>query len=533
MKRTTHPFFDSVEKRSKVDSTDETTFDGAALIYRAVFEPNEDHPLSGCSYFGQVVRSQCPDDVTGFMKRKEEHIRDSRKKLQSQSKVRGFHLLLGNYGVTAFNDWKIVESCPPTIRERGKIACMKWANDAEQRWIDENGGVMRDMDGEQNGEQTLNLTSGGQGDPIKRWLTMENRSTYKYKAFIHALTCFKEKHGHCNVPQDDKTPCGNHTTLGNAVGHVREYRDTKDGQYGINRYPERRAKLNSMGFVWDCHDSVNLFHSRLADVLAFCREKKKRPSKHKSEKKERQDGQWIGNTLKYEKGKVGPFVDTGVCQAWQAFKDEFPDLFLGQSDEVKNKKFYTTFSDVKAYVKDHTAIPPSGHPLRMWIENQKQGIKKYKESIISRMPKVRADFNEFLKQYSHLFPLTDKERLYLNLRKTKEFIVQNSKTPSIGPYNTKRVKELLKHAETVAKNAGKTGNILSEHMIEVKKALPEYKEKMLGNWLAHSIKYFKEKKRLFQDSEIYNDFLDFFRTYSRYFLKRKKGSEYTFHTLSN
>ena len=64
---------------------------------------------------------------------------------------------------------------------------------------------MRDADGV-HGEQTLNLTCGGQGDPRKRWEGMQVRSRKKYKDFKAALAHFRKENGHCLVPKKDKSP---------------------------------------------------------------------------------------------------------------------------------------------------------------------------------------------------------------------------------------------------------------------------------------------------------------------------------------
>ena len=233
-------------------------FTGAVIIYRAIFNPlpeSAPHPLRGCAYFGQVVR-EANNDSTGFDARRKEHIRDA-EQLRPDDSVPGFHTLLQEFGKMAFREWGIVEVCPTDIRQRGRVACNEWANTAEKRWIDENGGVMRDVDGV-HGEQTLNLTHGGQGDPRKRWECMQVRSRKKYKDFKAALAHFRKKNGHCRVPDKDKSPCGV-TTLGSAVSKVRSHRRYVAG------HQDREQELDAMGFIWDSREAAWLdFKAALA-----------------------------------------------------------------------------------------------------------------------------------------------------------------------------------------------------------------------------------------------------------------------------
>ena len=227
-----------------------------AIIYKAVFQPNEPHPLSGCVYIGQAAR-YVESPAALFVARQKEHISLSSWKVKKEKPLNGFHLLLVTYP-NSFKDWKIIEDCPEKIRDQGPIEIQRWANERETALIAKFGGILKDVD-DPNRKQTLNLQCGGKGDPATAWKCLMVRSDKQWKAFWESINKFKEQHGHCKVSRACTLPCGE-TTLANAVTSVRA------NEAYIKGHPKRRQMLLNIGFVFNMHDeSWECFYKALKE----------------------------------------------------------------------------------------------------------------------------------------------------------------------------------------------------------------------------------------------------------------------------
>ena len=160
-----------------------------AVLYEARLEhADPEEPLWRVPYFGQIVRVGTAEEI--FATRKRQHETAAAR----EDKDLGLHAVIDRFGPDAIA-WRIVSS------ESGpRIAMRALANAEEIRLIDENGGVLRDMDAKL--PQTLNLTKGGQGDPRAVWEAMDARSKRAYTKFQAAMAKYVEEYDSALVPYE-------------------------------------------------------------------------------------------------------------------------------------------------------------------------------------------------------------------------------------------------------------------------------------------------------------------------------------------
>tara|TARA_B110000977_G_C11044003_1_gene479880 strand:- start:147 stop:1574 length:1428 start_codon:yes stop_codon:yes gene_type:complete len=177
------------------------------VIYRAWLEQADpEEPLWRTPYFGQVVRIGTAEAL--FKQRKHEH----EIKAAREDKDLGFHAVLDMYGPGAIK-WEIL-----SFKSGPRTAMQELANAEEMRLIDENGGVLRDMDDRM--KQTLNLTKGGKGDARAVWAGIDawrRRALTKFKA---AMEEYVAKYGSALVPKLFVAADG--YKLGCALGNFRQ-----------------------------------------------------------------------------------------------------------------------------------------------------------------------------------------------------------------------------------------------------------------------------------------------------------------------
>ena len=221
-----------------------------AIIYEAkLVDVCEENVLYNISYFGQSLpkykKFSTPEEV--LKKRTLQHCSLALR----EDKELGFMNVLRIYGPDAF-EWKIVESKYDEYEE-----AQKWADNREKYYIEQNGGIMRDMDKKLN--QTFNLQSGGHGDPKKIFESIEARSNKKWNKFKIHLQEFYEKKGHINILSS--YICDDNYPLGQTIVSVR-------GGNMINfiNYEERKKFLNNFpGWTWNIlDDKFEKFYTELS-----------------------------------------------------------------------------------------------------------------------------------------------------------------------------------------------------------------------------------------------------------------------------
>jgi len=160
-----------------------------AVLYEAHLEhADESEPLWRVPYFGQVVRIGTAEAI--FAKRRSEHERDAAR----EDKDLGLHAVIDRFGPEAMA-WRIVSS------DTGpRTAMQALANAEEIRLIDENGGILRDMDAKL--KQTLNLTKGGRGDPRAVWEAIDARRKRAYTKFQEAMEKYVKEYKSALVPRE-------------------------------------------------------------------------------------------------------------------------------------------------------------------------------------------------------------------------------------------------------------------------------------------------------------------------------------------
>ena len=159
-----------------------------AVVYRAWLEhADPEEPLWRVPYFGQAVRFGTAEEV--FKNRKREHEADAAR----DDKDLGFHAVLDRFGPDAIK-WEIV-----SFKSGPRTAMREWANDKEKRLIAENGGKLCDMDAKL--KQTLNLTTGGQGDARAVWAAIDACHRRALTKFKRSMEAYVAKHSTALVPQ--------------------------------------------------------------------------------------------------------------------------------------------------------------------------------------------------------------------------------------------------------------------------------------------------------------------------------------------
>ena len=190
-----------------------------AIVYSWTFDPPFDHPLKGCSYFGQTKQT--------FEARTYRHKNDSVR----NPKELGLHALWLQY---PYDDHWVIQE----IETRSfvhPVDAHAWMNEEEVRLIAAHGGVLRDMDKEL--KQTLNLTRGGQGDPRTVWDAIMARSRRRLSTVWPKFKRWYAANKHLRIPRNDPD-------LGTLVNSIRSKK------YFLH-HADFKAWLDERGFVYD------------------------------------------------------------------------------------------------------------------------------------------------------------------------------------------------------------------------------------------------------------------------------------------
>jgi len=212
-----------------------------AIIYEAkLVGVCEENVLCNISYFGQSLpkykKYSTPEEV--LKKRNLQHCSLALR----EDKELGFMNVLRIYGPDAF-EWKIVESKYDEYEE-----AQKWADNREKYYIEQNGGIMRDMD--KKLIQTFNLQSGGQGDPKKIFESLEARSNKKWYKFKIHLQEFYRKKGNINILSsyvcDDKYKLGQ-TVVSVRGGNMIHFINSEERKEFLDNFP---------GWTWNINNEL-------------------------------------------------------------------------------------------------------------------------------------------------------------------------------------------------------------------------------------------------------------------------------------
>lgn len=202
---------DDVRKRTleESNSTDQYIIDRVhAIIYKWEFTPPFPHVLENCCYFGQT--------------KKELHERTRQHKLDSLAnpKELGLHALWKQFPYDSYWNISLLEE---TYFD-DVVSAGEWMNQREIDLIGKNGGILRNMNAKL--KQTLNLTSGGQGDPKKVYEALLARSRKKLDKIWPAFKQFYAREKHWHIPRDHKeTVNGEEIQLGQIVSGIRRRKD--------------------------------------------------------------------------------------------------------------------------------------------------------------------------------------------------------------------------------------------------------------------------------------------------------------------
>ena len=161
--------------------TDETKAEEEyiGVVYRRhLIHVEDDFPLFGCSYYGQAVRS--PDKYADHFAVAKKRWDEENGRATRESHELGLLAVLDMFGASVFED-SIVD-----IKKGPRSEVQAWADALEKQLIDENGGVLRNMDKKLN--QTLNVLKGGKG--TKWWesqVAFRNKKLTQFKAEMESF----------------------------------------------------------------------------------------------------------------------------------------------------------------------------------------------------------------------------------------------------------------------------------------------------------------------------------------------------------
>ena len=149
------------------------------VVYRRhLIHVEDDFPLIGCSYYGQAVRS--PDMYADHFAVAKKRWDEENGRATRESHELGLLAVLDMFGASVFED-SIVD-----IKKGPRSEVQAWADALEKQLIDENGGVLRNMDKKLN--QTLNVLKGGKG--TKWWesqVAFRNKKLTQFKAEMESF----------------------------------------------------------------------------------------------------------------------------------------------------------------------------------------------------------------------------------------------------------------------------------------------------------------------------------------------------------
>jgi len=161
--------------------TDETKAEEEyiGVVYRRhLIHVEDDFPLFGCSYYGQAVRS--PDKYADHFAVAKKRWDEENGRATRESHELGLLAVLDMFGASVLED-SIVD-----IKKGPRSEVQAWADALEKQLIDENGGVLRNMDKKLN--QTLNVLKGGKG--TKWWesqVAFRNKKLTQFKAEMESF----------------------------------------------------------------------------------------------------------------------------------------------------------------------------------------------------------------------------------------------------------------------------------------------------------------------------------------------------------
>ena len=169
--------------------------DGGAVKYIAVIymrklkwiDPHD--PLHDIVYVGQAVRS-----ATKYKSAKniaEKRWKEENCLARNKSYVAGLNAALEIYGESAFYDFIVDEKFG-----ENRSYLRSWANSREIELISTNGGVLKSMTS--RCQQTLNLTSGGQG--ISQFDHNDSIRTFLWERFVKEITEYSDCYNTTLVP---------------------------------------------------------------------------------------------------------------------------------------------------------------------------------------------------------------------------------------------------------------------------------------------------------------------------------------------
>jgi hypothetical protein len=216
----------------------------------------------------------------------------------------------------------------------------------------------------------------------------------QFDGMLAELCVFKDKHGHCNVP-DHLGPEKKRTPLRTWIIRLRhEYTKMKQGKDSILNV-ERVAQLSGLGFDLASPHRRRTFEDRAYEWLEY-------RTKHGQEPRRESEAEglavWTTKIRsKYEMKKAGE--KTNITQEqidlltkW-GFKWEADSKFAPKNNGVQTKKWEERFDDLLAYKDEHghCQVPQSYPGLGPWVKRQRKEGTQMRRNLKSRLTQEKID----------------------------------------------------------------------------------------------------------------------------------------------
>ena len=340
--------------------------------------------------------------------------------------------------------------------------------------------------------------------------------------------------------------------LGQWISHqITNYKNKKYNMQNEDIYNEWSNFINEYEEYF--LDNTIIWYNNLELVKKYIDENYNRPSSTDKNKDIKILGKWIQHQITNYKNKEGIMKNEDIYNKWTNFIDEYEEYFKDNTTI-----WYNNLEKVKKYIDENYNRPSSTDKnkdiriLASWINTQNQN---YKNKIkIMKNEDIYNEWSNFINEYEEYF-LDNNTIWYNNLELVKKYIDENNKRPSSEDKN-KDIKILASWVQRQIKNYINKKQIMQNEDIYnewsnfidkyeeyffdnktvwynnldlVKKYIEENNKKpshcdknkdirILASWIYTQNQNYKNKIKIMQNEDIYNEWSNFINEYEEYFL---------------
>jgi hypothetical protein len=238
-------------------------------------------------------------------------------------------------------------------------------------------------------------------------------------------------------------------------------------------YKQWKDFVNSLEYKKYFMNDIEIWFDNLKNVKKYIDEHKKRPSITDKDNKIKSLGVWLILQIQSYKNKNTNRIikNKELYETWKDFiNDEKYKIYLIFKEEL----WFNSFNKVKNYINENKKRPtkhnkdPNIVILAEWIHHQ---ITNYKNKKMLNND-IYNIWKEFINNQTYMIYFISNEELWIiTLNDVKKYIDINKKRPS-GKNNDQNIKHL-------------------------------------GKWLQHQITYYKQKKGIMLNNDIYTKWIEF------------------------